>query len=65
MIGHKPICLKKEYFYHMRDVVCGRNLKGIGQPRLGILSDGNRRKDDPELEIIASNLYGHIGLWLK
>ena len=34
VIGHKPIRLNlREYFYHMREVVCGRNLKGIGQPR--------------------------------
>ena len=33
VIGHQQIRLKREYFYHMREVVCGRNLKGIGQPR--------------------------------
>ena len=33
VIGHKPVRLKREYFYHMREVVYGRNLKEIGQPR--------------------------------
>ena len=33
VIGHKPIRLKREYSYHVREVACGRNLKGIGQPR--------------------------------
>ena len=23
------------------------------------------RKDDPELKMVASDLYGHRGLWLK
>ena len=32
VIGHKPIRLKREYFYHMREVIGGTNLKVIGQP---------------------------------
>ena len=33
VIGHKPIRLKREYFYHISEIVCGRNLKQIGQPQ--------------------------------